>query len=125
MQLSQMFENALLFILAYQFLKHLQLTPENINKAIACFSFLYLVFVSHPWYNSSAFLCLLASMILLLGSGYLSFIVVGLRVGISKDLDAASTTILSLTLTADAFTKEWCLDNVRAAAKFLRTGGAY
>ena len=44
---------------------------------------------------------------------------------ISKDLDAASTTILSLTLTADGPTKEQSLDNVRAAAKFLRTGGAY
>lgn len=45
--------------------------------------------------------------------------------GISKDLDAASTTILSLTVTAAGNTKEASLENVRAAAKFLRTGGAY
>ena len=45
--------------------------------------------------------------------------------GISKDLDAASTTILSLTLTGSGSTKEKSLENVRAAAKFLRTGGAY
>jgi hypothetical protein len=45
--------------------------------------------------------------------------------GISKALDAASTTILSLTVTSSGNTKESSLDNVRAAAKFLRTGGAY
>ena len=45
--------------------------------------------------------------------------------GISKDFDAASTTILSLTLAANGRSKEQALDNVRAVAKFLRSGGAY
>ncbi len=45
--------------------------------------------------------------------------------GISKDLDAASTTILSLTIAASGATKEKSVDNARAAAKFLRTGSAY
>jgi len=45
--------------------------------------------------------------------------------GISKDLDTASTTILSLTVTSGGNTKEAALESVRAAAKFLRTGGAY
>jgi hypothetical protein len=45
--------------------------------------------------------------------------------GISKDLDAASTTILSLTLVANGSSKEQALDNVRAVAKLLRSGGAY
>jgi len=45
--------------------------------------------------------------------------------GISKDLDAVSTTILNLTLTASASSKEQALDNVRTASKFLRSGGAY
>lgn len=45
--------------------------------------------------------------------------------GISKDLDAASTTILSLTLTCGGSTKEKSLENVRTAANFLRSGGAY
>ena len=45
--------------------------------------------------------------------------------GVSKDLDGASTTILSLTLTGLGSTKEQAIDNVRAAASFLRTGGAY
>ena len=44
---------------------------------------------------------------------------------ISKDLDAASTTILSLTVTASGATKENSIENVRAAANFLRTGSAY
>jgi hypothetical protein len=44
---------------------------------------------------------------------------------ISKDLDAASTTILSLTVTASGATKEKSIENVRAAANFLRTGSAY
>ena len=45
--------------------------------------------------------------------------------GISKDLDAASTTILSLTIAASGTTKEKSIENVRAAANFLRTGSAY
>ena len=45
--------------------------------------------------------------------------------GISKDFDAASTTILSLTLAANGRSKEQALDNVKAVAKFLRSGGAY
>ena len=44
---------------------------------------------------------------------------------ISKDLDAASTTILSLTLNANGSSKDQSIENVRAAAKFLRTGSAY
>ena len=45
--------------------------------------------------------------------------------GIGKDLEAASTTILSLTITATGSTKEKSLENVIAAAEFLRTGSAY
>ena len=82
MQLSQMFENALLLVLAYLLLKRLQFTQVNINKAIACFSFLYLVFLSHPWYNSSAFLCFLTSMVLLLSTSRWSLMVAGFMGGI-------------------------------------------
>lgn len=82
MQLSQMFENALLLLLAYQLLKDLQFTRDNINKAISCFTFLYLVFLSHPWYNSGAFLCFLASMVFLLGRSYYSLIAGGIMGGL-------------------------------------------
>lgn len=44
---------------------------------------------------------------------------------ISKDLDLASTTILSFTIKADGSTKKKAIENVRAAAAFLRTGSAY
>lgn len=44
---------------------------------------------------------------------------------ISKDLDLASTTILSLTLKSDGSTADKAVQNVRAIAKFLRSGGAY
>jgi hypothetical protein len=82
MQLSQLFENALLLVLAFALLKRLQLTRNNINKAIACFSFLYLIFLSHPWYNSGAFFCFLASMVLLLGIGPWSILASGLMAGL-------------------------------------------
>ena len=45
--------------------------------------------------------------------------------GISKDLDAASTTILNLTLTAAGSSKAQSIENVRFASKFLRSGSAY
>jgi len=82
MQLSQMFENALLLLLSYQLLRRLQLTKANINIAIACFAIFYLVFLSHPWYNSGAFLFFLASMVFLLGLGYWSYIAAGLLAGL-------------------------------------------
>jgi len=44
---------------------------------------------------------------------------------ISKDLDTASTTILSLTISAAGSSKEQSIENVRTAAQFLRTGSAY
>ena len=44
---------------------------------------------------------------------------------IGKDLDAASATILSLTVSASGATKDKSIENVRAAANFLRTGSAY
>ena len=45
--------------------------------------------------------------------------------GISKNLDAASTTILSFTFMVGGSSKEQAIENVRAAAKYLRTGSAY
>ena len=45
--------------------------------------------------------------------------------GVSKDLDAASTTILSLSITTGGSTKASSMENARSAAQFLRTGGAY
>ena len=44
---------------------------------------------------------------------------------VSKDLDAASTTIINLTLTAKESSKEGAVQEVKAAAQFLRSGGAY
>jgi len=45
--------------------------------------------------------------------------------GVSKDLDAASTTIINLTLTTKESSKESAAQEVKAAAQFLRSGGAY
>lgn len=44
---------------------------------------------------------------------------------LGKDFDSASTTILSFTLSAGGPSKEKSIDAVKAAVKFLRTGGAY
>ena len=45
--------------------------------------------------------------------------------GISKELDNASTTILSLTVYADSISKTRTLEDVRLAARFVKSGGAY
>lgn len=45
--------------------------------------------------------------------------------GISKELDSASTTILSLTVYADSASKTDSLEYVRLAARFIKSGGAY
>ena len=44
---------------------------------------------------------------------------------ISKDLDSASTQILSLNISSGGATREKAYENVRAASQFLLTGGAY
>jgi hypothetical protein len=45
--------------------------------------------------------------------------------GISKELDNASTTILSLTVHAESASKASSLEDVRLAARFVKSGGAY
>jgi hypothetical protein len=45
--------------------------------------------------------------------------------GVSKEFDGASTTILSVAVSATGSSKEGAIDAVRAATQFLRTGGAY
>jgi len=45
--------------------------------------------------------------------------------GISKDLDGASTTILSLTVHAGNSSMAESLEDVRFAARFIKSGGAY
>ena len=45
--------------------------------------------------------------------------------GVSKEFDGASTTILSVSLSATGSSKDGAIDAVRAATQFLRTGGAY
>ena len=45
--------------------------------------------------------------------------------GISKEFDGASTTILSMAVNASGSSKEGAINAVRAAAQFLRSGGAY
>jgi hypothetical protein len=45
--------------------------------------------------------------------------------GISKELDTASTTILSLTIYVDSASKTSSLEDVRLAARFVKSGGAY
>lgn len=45
--------------------------------------------------------------------------------GISKELDNASTTILSLTVYAGSSSKTNSLEDVRLAARFVKSGGAY
>ena len=45
--------------------------------------------------------------------------------GVSKELTDSATTILSLTVNAGGSTKEKSIENVRAAAQFLRSGSAY
>jgi hypothetical protein len=45
--------------------------------------------------------------------------------GIGKEFDGASTAILSITVRADGPSKEDAINAVRAAAQFLRSGGAY
>lgn len=44
---------------------------------------------------------------------------------LSKNLDGASTTILSLSIKATGHTREEAIDHVRFAAQFLLQGGAY
>lgn len=44
---------------------------------------------------------------------------------VGKDLDQASTTILNFTLDTTGSSKDAAIDNVKAAANFMRTGSAY
>lgn len=45
--------------------------------------------------------------------------------GLGKDLDAATTTIVNITITSDGRDKKTAINDVNTTANFLSTGGAY
>ena len=59
---SQLFQNLCLLLTAWRLLKNLDVPDYQTSISLILFSFLYLVFLSHPWYNSTATLFLLLAL---------------------------------------------------------------
>jgi len=81
--LSQQFINACQLVLLYALLDRVGTHALIKRIALIVFSTLYLLHLTHPWYNSTAFLLMLAASYCALGAGRVSASIAGLLAGLT------------------------------------------
>lgn len=80
---AQQFQNACQLILVYALLRRIGIRPLIRRIALVVFSTFYLLLLTHPWYNSTGFLLMLAVALCALGSSRISVMATGLLVGLT------------------------------------------
>ncbi len=81
--LSQQFQNACLLVLVYALLGRIGTRALIKRIALLAFSVFYLLLLTHPWYNSTGALLLLAGVLCALGSSSVSVVAAGLLAGVA------------------------------------------
>jgi hypothetical protein len=81
--LTQQFLNAVMLLMVYLFLQKLYIRTWVIRLSMIAFSVGYLVFQSHPWYNSTGFLLLLAAALCALQGGVMASLAAGTLSGLA------------------------------------------
>ena len=102
LQLAQLLQSSMLLLNAYFILKRTGTQELNFGISIFIFTFLYLIFLSHPWYNSTAILFLFISLSITLTKNHYSFFIAGFFSGISflTKQDVGILNLISLGLIA-------------------------
>jgi hypothetical protein len=77
-QSSQMAQNALLLGLAWLILRRVGARGGESIAGVGTFSFLYLIFLTHPWYNTTAILCFMLAIWVALQGSRLAMPIAGL-----------------------------------------------
>ncbi|MFZ2738202.1 MAG: hypothetical protein WAY02_08210 [Burkholderiaceae bacterium] len=81
--LSQQFQNACLLVLVYALLGRIGTRALIRRIALLSFSVFYLLLLTHPWYNSTGALLLVAGALCALGSSRISVVAAGLLAGLA------------------------------------------
>jgi hypothetical protein len=81
--LSQQFQNACMLVLMYALLGRIGVRALIKRIALISFSVFYLLLLTHPWYNLTGVLLLLAGALCALGSSRLSVLASGLIAGLA------------------------------------------
>lgn len=80
---SQQFQNACLLVLVYALLDKIGTRTVIKRISLLAFSVFYLLLLTHPWYNSTGALLLLAGALCALGSSWISLVATGLLTGLA------------------------------------------
>jgi len=83
LQLSQLFQSSILLLCGYYILKKTGVKERALSISIIFFTLLYLIFLSHPWYNSTATLFFFISLAIILTQKRYSFFIAGIFSGFS------------------------------------------
>jgi hypothetical protein len=83
LQFSQLIQSSILLLSAYFILKKTGVMGWNLSNSLILFTLLYLIFLSHPWYNSTATLFFFISLAITLTSNHYSFFISGIFAGLT------------------------------------------
>jgi len=121
LQLAQLIQSSILLLSAYFILKKTAVRELNLGISIFVFTFLYLIFLSHPWYNSTAILFLFISLSFTLTKNHYSFFIAGFFSGISflTKQDVGILNLISLGLIALVIDRK-CLTHHSRAFNFIQ-----
>ena len=100
--LAQQFQNCLLLFVLGKLLIQMNVDVNCRRISLISFTFLYLVFLSHPWYNTSALLFMLVTVSLAMGNRnilyFLSGVFAGLTILTKQDFGVLSLCIALFVL---------------------------
>jgi hypothetical protein len=117
MMLAQQFQNCLLLLVLGKLLIQLDVDFNARRISLFFFSFFYLIFLSHPWYNTSALLFMLASVSFAMSNRNIFYILSGVFAGIAI-LTKQDFGVLSLCIAL--FVLVFKSTNFFSSAKNLR-----
>lgn len=83
LQIAQLAQSSILLLTGYFILKKTGVSRLSLGASILVFTSLYLIFLSHPWYNSTATLFFFISLAITLTKNRSAFFVAGIFSGIS------------------------------------------
>lgn len=108
LQIAQLSQNSILLLSAYLMLKKTGLNGLNISISMLIFTLLYLIFLSHPWYNSTATLFFFVSLTVTFSKNRYAFFLAGIFSGFSflTKQDAGVFNLIALVLIAIFINRE-------------------
>lgn len=108
LQISQLSQSSILLLSAYFILKKTGAHGVNLSISMLIFASLYLIFLSHPWYNSTATLFFFISLAVTLSENRYAYFLAGIFSGFSflTKQDTGVFNLIALSLISLLINKE-------------------